>query len=295
MSRIITSSHNADETLSRTAALISERMQVDASSIYIYDVSQNLLILKATHGLNPKVVEEVKMSPSEGLVGLVHETREAVQASKMQDHPRFKHFPQTNESRFSSFLGVPLVEHRKSFGVVVAHTENSRVFVDNEIELLKAIAVQISSLVSKALLLKQLDLAAQAIPPKVAQEKSASIHLSGTPVGAGISLGKAILLHPGTPEEPPRESSNPPEEELQDFHSALEHTINDTIKLVEKISGDVGPEEAAIFHVHLMFLEDQHFQEKIQNYILEGNSVSWSIYETIELSLIHISEPTRPY
>ena len=185
MSRIITSSHNADETLSRTAALISERMQVDASSIYIYDVSQNLLILKATHGLNPKVVEEVKMSPSEGLVGLVHETREAVQASKMQDHPRFKHFPQTNESRFSSFLGVPLVEHRKSFGVVVAHTENSRVFVDNEIELLKAIAVQISSLVSKALLLKQLDLAAQAIPPKVSKGKSASIHLSGTPVGAG--------------------------------------------------------------------------------------------------------------
>ena len=102
MSRIITSSHNADETLSRTAALISERMQVDASSIYIYDVSQNLLILKATHGLNPKVVEEIKMSPSEGLVGLVHETREAVQAPKMQVHPRFKHFPQTNESRFSS-------------------------------------------------------------------------------------------------------------------------------------------------------------------------------------------------
>ena len=114
MSRIITSSHNADETLSRTAALISDRMQVDASSIYIYDVSQNLLILKATHGLNPNVVEEVKMSPSEGLVGLVHETREAVQASKMQNHPRFKYFPQTNESRFSSFLGVPLVEHRKS-------------------------------------------------------------------------------------------------------------------------------------------------------------------------------------
>ena len=295
MSRIITSSHNADETLSRTAALISERMQVDASSIYIYDVSQNLLILKATHGLNPKVVEEVKMSPSEGLVGLVHETREAVQASKMQDHPRFKHFPQTNESRFSSFLGVPLVEHRKSFGVVVAHTENSRVFVDNEIELLKAIAVQISSLVSKALLLKQLDLAAQAIPPKVSQGKSASIHLSGTPVGAGISLGKAILLHPGTPEEPPRESSNPPEEELQDFHSALEHTINDTIKLVEKISGDVGTEEAAIFHVHLMFLEDQHFQEKIQNYILEGNSVSWSIYETIEEYLSAFSEIDDPY
>ena len=295
MSRIITSSHNADETLSRTATLIAERMHVDASSIYIYDVSQNQLILKATHGLNPKVVEEVRMSPSEGLVGLVHERCEAVQASKMQDHPRFKHFPQTNEIRFSSFLGVPLVEHRKSFGVLVAHTEDSRVFVGDEIEMLKAIAAQISSLVSKALLLKQLDLATQAIQPRVSQSASASIHLSGTPVGTGIALGKAIQLHPGTPEEPPRETSNPPEGELQDFHSALEHTINDTIKLVEKISGDVGTEEAAIFHVHLMFLEDQHFQGKIEKYILEGNSVSWSIYETIQEYLSAFSQIDDPY
>ena len=270
-------------------------MHVDASSIYIYDVSQNQLILKATHGLNPKVVEEVRMSPSEGLVGLVHERCEAVQASKMQDHPRFKHFPQTNEIRFSSFLGVPLVEHRKSFGVLVAHTEDSRVFVGDEIEMLKAIAAQISSLVSKALLLKQLDLATQAIQPRVSPSASASIHLSGTPVGTGIALGKAIQLHPGTPEEPPRETSNPPEGELQDFHSALEHTINDTIKLVEKISGDVGTEEAAIFHVHLMFLEDQHFQGKIEKYILEGNSVSWSIYETIQEYLSAFSQIDDPY
>ena len=64
-------------------------MHVDASSIYIYDVSQNQLILKATHGLNPKVVEEVRMSPSEGLVGLVHERCEAVQASKSK-RPSFE-------------------------------------------------------------------------------------------------------------------------------------------------------------------------------------------------------------
>ena len=161
--------------------------------------------------------------------------------------------------------------------------------------MLKAIAAQISSLVSKALLLKQLDLATQAIQPRVSPSASASIHLSGTPVGTGIALGKAIQLHPGTPEEPPRETSNPPEGELQDFHSALEHTINDTIKLVEKISGDVGTEEAAIFHVHLMFLEDQHFQGKIEKYILEGNSVSWSIYETIQEYLSAFSQIDDPY
>ena len=295
VSRIVTSSHNADETLTRTALLIAERMNVDASSIYIYDPSQNKLVLKATHGLNPLTVEEVRMDPSEGMVGLVHESREAVQASKMQEHPRFKHFPQTNEGRFSSFLGVPLIEHRKSFGVLVVHTIHPRDFLDDEVELLKAIAVQISSLVSKALLLKQLDLAARENQPSTVTRFPVTLPISGSPVSSGISLGRAVHLHPTTMAQPPSETENSPEQELQDFHSALEHTISDTLKLVEKISVDVGPEEASIFHVHLMFLEDQTFKDKIEKYIFEGNSVSWSIYETIEDYLKAFSEIADPY
>ena len=101
------------------------------------------------------------MLPSEGLVGLVLERSSPVQESKMQEHPRFKAFPQTNEDSFSSFLGVPLIEHRKTFGVLVVHTTEPRSFLPEEVQLLSSIATQISSLVSKALLLKQLDIATQ--------------------------------------------------------------------------------------------------------------------------------------
>ena len=37
VTRIITSSHNSDETQARTAAMIAKRMNVDACSIYIFD------------------------------------------------------------------------------------------------------------------------------------------------------------------------------------------------------------------------------------------------------------------
>ena len=73
VNRIITSSHNSDETLARTAEMIAKRINVDACSIYIYDSDQGILILKATHGLDPSTIETVHMLPSEGLVGLVLE------------------------------------------------------------------------------------------------------------------------------------------------------------------------------------------------------------------------------
>ncbi len=136
VNRIITSSHNSDETLSRTATMIAKRIKVDACSIYIFDADQSILILKATHGLDTSTIEKVRMLPSEGLVGLVLERSAPVQDSKMQEHPRFKAFPQTKEDSFSSFLGVPLIEHRKSFGVLVVHTIEPRTFSPEEVQLL---------------------------------------------------------------------------------------------------------------------------------------------------------------
>ena len=157
VNRIITSSHNSDETLARTAKMIAKRINVDACSIYIYDSDRGVLILKATHGLDSSTIETVYMLPSEGLVGLVLERSAPVQESQMQNHPRFKAFPQTKEDSFSSFLGVPLIEHRRSFGVLVVHTTEPRTFSPQEVQLLGSIATQISSLVSKALLMKELD------------------------------------------------------------------------------------------------------------------------------------------
>ena len=153
VNNIIASSHNSEETLARTVSMIAKRIEVDACSIYIYDTDRGVLILEATHGLDPSTIESVHMPPSEGLVGLVLERSAPVQESQMQEHPRFKAFPQTKEDSFSSFLGVPLIEHRKSFGVLVVHTTEPRIFSPEEVLILNSIATQISSLVSKSLLL----------------------------------------------------------------------------------------------------------------------------------------------
>ena len=75
----------------------------------------------------------------------------------------------------------------------------------------------------------------------------------------------------------------------------MDHTISDTLELIEKVSDKVGTEEASIFHAHLMFLEDQHFQEKIKSRIESGNTASWSIYQTVQEYLGAFSEIKDPY
>ena len=294
VNRIITSSHNSDETLARTAKMIAKRINVDACSIYIYDSDRGVLILKATHGLDSSTIETVYMLPSEGLVGLVLERSAPVQESQMQNHPRFKAFPQTKEDSFSSFLGVPLIEHRRSFGVLVVHTTEPRTFSPQEVQLLGSIATQISSLVSKALLMKELDTATQ--QPSISTKRKGETHqFSGQPVAYGVAIGKAVLLQQSDVEEPQQKSSRSSESEMSDFQAAMDHTISDTLELIEQVSDKVGTEEASIFHAHLMFLEDQHFQEKIKSSIESGNTASWSIYQTVEEYLGAFAEIKDPY
>ena len=294
VNRIITSSHDSDETLARTAKMIAKRIKVDACSIYIFDADQAILILKATHGLDPSTIEKVQMLPSEGLVGLVLERSSPVQESKMQEHPRFKAFPKTKEDSFSSFLGVPLIEHRKSFGVLVVHTTEPRTFLPEEVQLLSSIATQISSLVSKALLLKQLDTATQE-PSSKQKKEGDSLYLTGQAVAYGVAVGKAVHLKQSDIEIPDKDSKRSVDLEMNDFEAAMEHTISDTLKLIENVTDRVGTEEASIFHAHLMFLEDNHFQEKIKSKIDAGNSASWSIYNTVHEYLKAFDEIKDPY
>jgi phosphotransferase system enzyme I (PtsP) len=281
ISQIITTSHNADETLQQTARMIAERMKVDACAIYAYQAEQELLRLKATYGLQPDAIDSVSMPPHEGLTGLVLQESRPLQVLAMHQHPRFKLFPNIGESAYASFLGVPLLVYRRSIGVLSVHTTRQRSFSASEEQLMTTIASQIAGLVSKALLIKNLDDQNETRPLELTVAATPTNRLEGTAVANGVGLGKAIVLEQTSLEEPSRESRRTIEEETRIFHDALHRTIQDVLGLIDRLSGLVSPEEAAIFHAHIMFLEDSVLQEKIRRYINAENSAAWSIYQVI--------------
>src|SRR5689334_19700543 len=152
ISRIITTSHDLDETLRHTVDLIATRMAVDVCSIYIHSAETNQLVLQATHGLAASGIGVVKMPVSEGIVGLVLERQAPVNVRDVSKHPRFKFFPDIQEEELSSLLGVPLIEYRRPLGVLVIQNKENRLFSPEEENMLVTIASQISGLISKALL-----------------------------------------------------------------------------------------------------------------------------------------------
>lgn len=292
VSQIITTSHNADETLQQTARMIAERMRVDACAIYAYEAEEQLLRLKATYGLMSEAIDAVSMRPEEGLTGLVLQESRALQVLEMHRHPRFKHFPNIGEGSYESFLGVPLLIYRRAIGVLSVHTRQQRSFSEEEERLMTTIASQIAGLVSKALLIKELD------NRTLTQEPVLEAHpnfLEGQGVADGVGLGRAIVLEQSSIEEPSRLSRWSIREESKAFHDALDQTIQDVLGLIDRLSGLVSPDEAAIFHAHIMFLEDSVFQDRIKGYVTQGNSAAWSIYQVVQEYLVAFNNIDDPY
>ena len=85
-------------------------METEVCSLYLFEPTQQRLILRATVGLDRDSVGKVSMRTSEGLVGMVIETMQPVAVADAISHPRYKYFPETGEERYHSFLGVPVTE-----------------------------------------------------------------------------------------------------------------------------------------------------------------------------------------
>ncbi|MDP6503662.1 MAG: GAF domain-containing protein, partial [Planctomycetota bacterium] len=91
--RIISHSHDLDETLRNIVQLVAEKVSADACSIYLYEEPREELALRATIGLDPQSVGQVRMKVTEGLTGLVVQEIKPVAVREARDHPRYKFFP----------------------------------------------------------------------------------------------------------------------------------------------------------------------------------------------------------
>ena len=291
--RIITTSHGLDETLAHTVNLIAERMSVDVCSIYLYDEESQELVLKATHGLSPEAVGHVRMTIHEGLIGLVIEKGSTISLTDITHHPRFKYFPSINEETLQSFCGVPLIEFRKTLGVLAIQNRESRPFTLDEESLLIAISTQISGLISKAILVDHLK--KEADRQERERRPKEPLRLEGVPIAGGVARDKTMILRRTRLPEPeyrPRRTLRGERESLQRAIDASEQEI---LALIRGLADRVGEQEASIFHSHLLFLEDHGFIQKIDALIEQGASSAWAVHSVVRDYLKTFQSLKDPY
>ncbi len=297
ISALILQSHDLKETLSNIVNLVARRMHTDVCSIYLLESDNETLRLQASKGLSRKAVGKVTLRIGEGLTGMAALKRHAIAIEEPQEHPSYRYFKETGEERFHSFLGIPLFDRNNPLGVIVLQTKAPRQFNKEEISALSTIAFQITSIVVNARLLDSIRLhqeesqrvneaLVQAQQTLTEAEKAAETSqqdvLSGQVAYPGVAIGPAAILEERLGfADILHEEEVDTEVELKNLESALEKTCIQTIFLEKRVAERLSENDAAIFHTHLMILDDRSFIKKLQKEISNGHSAAYALEKTV--------------
>ena len=122
----VNSARDLQSALDVIVSSVREAMATQVCSVDLLDSDIGSHVLMASEGLRKESVGHVSLQLDEGLVGLVARNAEPVNLEDAQSHPNYHYLSETGEEAFSSFLGVPIIHHRKVLGVlVVQHREKS--------------------------------------------------------------------------------------------------------------------------------------------------------------------------
>ncbi|WP_077529406.1 phosphoenolpyruvate--protein phosphotransferase [Vreelandella utahensis] len=258
--------NNLQEALDTIAARVQAAMHTEVCSVYLYDDKSGCYVLKATEGLYKSAVGQVRIAPSEGLVGLVGSREEPINLEDAQKHPRNRYFPETGEERFGSFLGVPIIHHRRVLGVIVVQeTQNTRRFDEGEEAFLVTISAQLAGVIAHSE-------ATGAIGGiSISGDQARDVAFSGVAGAQGVAIGTGVVVFPPADlDSVPDKRCDDVDAEIERFRAAVSAVRDDVEQVGERLAPQLRPEEQALFEVYLRMLHDHALPGEVENRIRDG-------------------------
>jgi phosphotransferase system enzyme I (PtsP) len=245
-------------------------------SVYLLDPESNRFVLMATEGLNKRSIGKVSMAPNEGLVGLVGTREEPLNLENAADHPRYRYFAETGEERFASFLGAPIIHHRRVVGVLVIQQKERRQFDEGEEAFLVTMSAQLAGVIAHAE-------ATGSIRGLGRQGKGIQeAKFVGVPGSPGAAVGTAVvMLPPADLDVVPDKAIADIDAELKLFKTAIEGVRADMRALSAKLATQLRPEERALFDVYLMMLDDAALGSEVTTVIKTGQWAQGALRQVV--------------
>lgn len=255
---------------------VREAMGSQVCSVYLLDPETNRFVLMATEGLNKKAIGKVSMAPNEGLVGLVGTREEPLNLEHASEHPRYRYFAETGEERYASFLGSPIIHHRRVMGVLVVQQKEQRKFDEGEEAFLVTMSAQLAGVIAHAE-------ATGSIRGLGRQGKGIQeAKFVGVPGSPGAAVGTAVVvLPPADLDVVPDKAVDDIAAELTLFNNALEGVRGDMRALSAKMATQLRPEERALFDVYLMMLEDAALGNEVVKVIRTGQWAQGALRQVV--------------
>ncbi len=153
----VNSSLDLDIVFERIAAKVTSVLEADACFVYLYDETDDVLELRATHdGRFGDPSHRPRMHLGEGITGTsAAEGRPVMIAEAAHLDARFVGFPNLPEDEYESILAVPVHARDRLEGALNVRTRLPRAFGEDEVALLTAIAGQVGQAIENAKLYEQ--------------------------------------------------------------------------------------------------------------------------------------------
>lgn len=146
-----------DELLGDVARSIVKTLPAaEAASLWLYDERRNELVVRAWAGYDDGAISGLALSPNNGLMGLVHRSRQPHIIDDVASEPTFGVLDRPGLNVVRSALGVPLLVEGWSIGALSADNfSRPKAFDENDSRLLQSLAAQAAVAIQNAHLFEQ--------------------------------------------------------------------------------------------------------------------------------------------
>jgi len=267
-----------EEFLQKITGMVTRHMECEVCSIYLYYADQHELVLKATKGLNPVSINKVRMKIGEGLTGLALKEKRSICEGQARNNPNFRFFPGIGEEKFESFLAVPILRGSTEIGVMVIQSEKKDYFSSEDMQVFRAITIQLAATIETARLLITLNDKKEDTQASVLKELK---FIQGRCGSEGIAFGTTMIINESLTDMRYYQSDSTKQYTEADLHRALEETERQLGDLQIKLEATLLDMTALIFTAQILMLKDKGFTDAIFSLIKGGMNPPQAIIEVV--------------
>lgn len=276
----INNAHDFQEALEIMVKRVREAVETEACSVFLVDQAQKEYVLAATDGLKPQTIGKVRLKFNEGLVGLVGSREEPINLEDAPSHPNFSYHPEVGEEPYKAFMGVPIIHHRKLFGVMIVQQQENRRFDDEEEAFMITLSAHLAGIIAHAEATGAVSLL---LSPNKKAATTKTICLEGIPGSPGVGIGTSVVVYPPADlEVVPDRSIKDINAEIEIFDKALKAARDDVEAMKERFSKKLSEEEMALFDVYLRILDSSGIGEEVHEEIRSNHWAQGALRKVIK-------------
>jgi len=257
VSQAVNSTIDLETVLSTIVAKATQLSDTEAGAIYVFDDATREFRLRATYGMDEKMIAEIKnrhMHLGETAIGVAAERRMPIQIPDVRSDPSSPVLDVIVRAGFRALLTVPLLGADRIIGALVVRRKAPGEFPKNTIDLLQTFAAQSVLAIQNARLFseiedksRQLQLASE----NKSQFVASMSHELRTPLNAIIGLTDMLVTNAA------RFGTEKAKEPLQRVHRAGAHLLGLINQVLDLSKIEAGKLELNPQNVQLARLVDE--------------------------------------